>query len=201
MDVSSVHSPGARPNGPPPTMSITGAKVSRGENSTVVPTASPHANPSRAPRARSISLFISRRRNAPSSTLVSNLQVGPFQCTVRASFYFSHKPSARRSRPPIVHAIFHSSQKPSGLDARFIRREERTATRAVARKKGRFIRDHASRGRARALFIVGRGWTGGRGCRRFRGLRASFLRGLRPSNRRPRRSTPAGSSRERRRRG
>ncbi len=52
MDVSSVQAPTGRPNGPPPTMSVTGGKLPRGWNSTVVPTASPHARPSRQPRYR-----------------------------------------------------------------------------------------------------------------------------------------------------
>ena len=40
MEVSSVNCPGARWNGPPPTMSVRGAKEPRGLNSTVVPMAS-----------------------------------------------------------------------------------------------------------------------------------------------------------------
>src|SRR5574341_963855 len=54
MDVSSVHSPGRKPKGPPPTMSSMGSKESGGLNSRVVPSASPTARPSRHPRYRSI---------------------------------------------------------------------------------------------------------------------------------------------------
>ena len=50
MEVSSVHSPGWRWNGPPPNMPLTGAKVPGALNSSVVPTASPVASPSSAPR-------------------------------------------------------------------------------------------------------------------------------------------------------
>jgi len=50
-----------RPNGPPPTMSVTGAKLPRGENSTVVPTASPHARPGRQPRWRSTASIVFMR--------------------------------------------------------------------------------------------------------------------------------------------
>jgi len=50
MEVSSVHSPGLRWNGPPPIMSVSGANVPGGLNSKVVPKASPAASPSRAPR-------------------------------------------------------------------------------------------------------------------------------------------------------
>src|SRR5579863_3972185 len=53
MEVSSVHCPVARWKGPPPTMSETGEKLPGGLNSRVVPSASPHAIPSSAPRARS----------------------------------------------------------------------------------------------------------------------------------------------------
>jgi hypothetical protein len=56
MDVSSVHSPGSSRKGPPPVMSVRGAKLPRGRNSTVVPTASPQARPSRHPRKRSLRL-------------------------------------------------------------------------------------------------------------------------------------------------
>ena len=54
--MSSVHWPGASPNGPPPTMSVIGANVPGGLNSSVVPSASPHARPSRAPRQRPLLL-------------------------------------------------------------------------------------------------------------------------------------------------
>src|SRR5574341_1145404 len=54
MEVSSVHSPGRRPKGPPPTMSSMGSKEPGGLNSKVVPSASPTARPSRHPRYRSI---------------------------------------------------------------------------------------------------------------------------------------------------
>src|SRR3990172_8784175 len=54
MDVSSVHSPGRRAEGPPPTMSSMGSKEPGGLNSRVVPSASPTARPSRHPRYRSI---------------------------------------------------------------------------------------------------------------------------------------------------
>lgn len=50
IDVSSVHSPGARRNGPPPIMSSIGGGLE--ENSLVVPSASPVASPSRQPRTR-----------------------------------------------------------------------------------------------------------------------------------------------------
>ena len=53
MEVSSVHPPGRRPNGPPPTMSSRRSCASRGRNSSVVPTASPTARPRKAPSARS----------------------------------------------------------------------------------------------------------------------------------------------------
>src|SRR2546427_2354947 len=53
MEVSSVHLPAGSEKGPPPTMSVSGAKLPRGWNSSVVPTASPQARPSRAPRYRS----------------------------------------------------------------------------------------------------------------------------------------------------
>ena len=53
IDVSSVHAPAGSANGPPPTMSVTGANVPGGLNSTVVPTASPTASPTSAPRKRS----------------------------------------------------------------------------------------------------------------------------------------------------
>lgn len=49
IDVSSVHCPGSRPNGPPPTMSDSGSNCPRARNSTVVPKASPVASPSRHP--------------------------------------------------------------------------------------------------------------------------------------------------------
>jgi len=52
MEVSSVHSPGARLNLPPPTISCSGVKLPGGTNSTDVPTASPTANPSRQPWKR-----------------------------------------------------------------------------------------------------------------------------------------------------
>ena len=50
MDVSSVHWPAWRSKGPPPTISVNASKVSRCRNSTVVPTASPAARPTRQPR-------------------------------------------------------------------------------------------------------------------------------------------------------
>ena len=50
MEVSSVHCPGCRLNGPPPIISEIGAKVPGGLNSKVVPKASPQASPRRAPR-------------------------------------------------------------------------------------------------------------------------------------------------------
>ena len=63
IDVSSVHAPAGNANGPPPTMSVTGANVPGGENSTVVPTASPTARPSSIPRARSmIEILLEARR-------------------------------------------------------------------------------------------------------------------------------------------
>ena len=62
MLVSSVNWPGNRLNIPPPTMSVMGTKEPRGMNSTVVPTASPHAKPSKAPRAR---LIRSNRKEVP----------------------------------------------------------------------------------------------------------------------------------------
>ncbi len=52
MDVSSVHWPASRPNGPPPCMSVNGLKLPRGQNSTAAPTASPVASPRRQPRNR-----------------------------------------------------------------------------------------------------------------------------------------------------
>jgi CYTH domain-containing protein/CHAD domain-containing protein len=61
IDVSSVHAPAGRPNGPPPTMSVTGSNVPGARNSTVVPTASPAARPSRAPIARSCAVWSSAR--------------------------------------------------------------------------------------------------------------------------------------------
>jgi hypothetical protein len=57
MEVSSVHSPGLRWNGPPPIMSASGANVPGGLNSKVVPRASPVANPRRAPRYLSRVIF------------------------------------------------------------------------------------------------------------------------------------------------
>src|SRR5690606_22926875 len=53
MDVSSVHWPGWRRHGPPPTMSEMGSKVPGRLNSNAAPNASPTARPSSAPRARS----------------------------------------------------------------------------------------------------------------------------------------------------
>jgi len=50
--VSSVHSPGLSLNAPPPTMSSIGMKLPGLLNSSVVPTASPVATPSRQPRYR-----------------------------------------------------------------------------------------------------------------------------------------------------
>lgn len=49
IEVSSVHCPGFRRNGPPPDMPATAVKLPREENSTIVPTASPQARPTRAP--------------------------------------------------------------------------------------------------------------------------------------------------------
>ena len=62
IDVSSVHSPAANRNGPPPTMSVIGSNVPGARNSTVVPTASPQARPTSAPRARSRSATTTRPR-------------------------------------------------------------------------------------------------------------------------------------------
>ena len=50
--VSSVQAPGVSSKGPPPTMSTNRGCSSRGENSSVVPTASPTASPRKAPSAR-----------------------------------------------------------------------------------------------------------------------------------------------------
>src|SRR5688572_17047377 len=52
MDVSSVHWPGSRRKGPPPTISEIGVKLPRERNSRVVPTASPTARPRRQARFR-----------------------------------------------------------------------------------------------------------------------------------------------------
>src|SRR5882724_10864150 len=54
MEVSSVHSPGTRQNGPPPTIPCSFSNVPGARNSTVVPSASPDARPSRAPRYLSL---------------------------------------------------------------------------------------------------------------------------------------------------
>ena len=53
MAVSSVQAPAGRSKGPPPTMSSRRGCVSREQNSSVVPTASPTARPRKAPSARS----------------------------------------------------------------------------------------------------------------------------------------------------
>src|ERR1035438_7231743 len=53
IEVSSVHCPAFRLNGPPPTISVSGLKLPGGLNSSVVPTASPMAKPNRHPRKRS----------------------------------------------------------------------------------------------------------------------------------------------------
>ena len=53
MLVSSVHAPAGSSNGPPPIMSSRRGSVSRAQNSSVVPTASPTARPRNAPSARS----------------------------------------------------------------------------------------------------------------------------------------------------
>lgn len=57
IDVSSVHSPGLRSNGPPPPISVIGSKLPRGRNSRDVPIASPTAKPSRHPAKQFDSLI------------------------------------------------------------------------------------------------------------------------------------------------
>ncbi len=52
MEVSSVHWPGSREKGPPPTMSVIGSKVLGDLNSRVVPRASPAASPKSPPWKR-----------------------------------------------------------------------------------------------------------------------------------------------------
>jgi hypothetical protein len=79
IEVSSVHSPGARRNGPPPIMSAIFAKEPGEQNSRVVPRASPTASPSRLPRNRSMRLTVRARAKsyfAPHS-LYSLVIVGP----------------------------------------------------------------------------------------------------------------------------
>src|SRR5690242_9940892 len=54
MLVSSVHSPGASPYGPPLRKPVTGAKVPGSSNSIAAPSASPIASPNKVPRHRSM---------------------------------------------------------------------------------------------------------------------------------------------------
>src|SRR5258708_20265864 len=58
IEVSSVHSPGARSNGPPPAISSILLKEPGARNSRVVPSASPVARPSKAPRYLSLGSII-----------------------------------------------------------------------------------------------------------------------------------------------
>ena len=60
MEVSSVHSPGAQPNGPPPAMATGSPWIRAGANSYPAPRASPQARPSRTPAARSVCAGLSR---------------------------------------------------------------------------------------------------------------------------------------------
>src|SRR3990172_7347062 len=68
MDVSSVHWPGLRRKGPPPTLSAVGSKDPGGWNSRVVPRASPTANPRRHPRYRSTTIALPRAAAAPADS-------------------------------------------------------------------------------------------------------------------------------------
>ena len=57
--MSSVHSPGSRPKGPPARNPVTSGNEPAGWNSTAAPRASPIARPSIAPRRRSVCLWSS----------------------------------------------------------------------------------------------------------------------------------------------
>src|SRR5436309_2564757 len=71
--VSSVHSPGRKLNGPPPTMSERSGAASRLVPSSVAPSASPTARPTNAPTARShewvFSMQIARGNGSASAVL------------------------------------------------------------------------------------------------------------------------------------
>src|ERR1700756_2321097 len=64
IEVSSVHSPGARSNGPPPAISSILLKEPGARNSRVVPSASPVARPSKAPRYLSLGSMIIQWKDA-----------------------------------------------------------------------------------------------------------------------------------------
>ena len=98
-EVSSVHWPGRKRNGPPPTMSSISSNEPGDSNSSVVPSASPAANPNRQPRNRSRSAASLTRRLPGRFGPVAD--VGPLLlCLWRAgaAVRFLHSPDASTQR-------------------------------------------------------------------------------------------------------
>src|ERR1700751_2570183 len=85
MEVSSVHSPGFRLNGPPPMISVIGTKVPGALNSKVVPSASPIASPRRAPRYLSRVIWRFERRPVYRPFLDPSHLLGGFQVSLASA--------------------------------------------------------------------------------------------------------------------
>lgn len=89
IDVSSVHWPARSWQGPPRIISASGSKRPRGQNSTVVPAASPAANPRRQPRNRScrsiVNLRNGRGSGAPTTSSIPPTGVPLLAVQLRSS--------------------------------------------------------------------------------------------------------------------